>query len=113
MDPSLYVILDRAAARGRDLEEILEATIAGGCLMIQLREKEWPTGRLLPLAERLRERCRRAGVTFIVNDRVDLAVAVDADGVHLGQDDLPPHAARAILRTGMVLGRSTHSVAQA
>jgi thiamine-phosphate pyrophosphorylase len=65
------------------------------------------------LAERLRDRCRRAGVTFIVNDRVDLAVAVEADGIHLGQDDLPPRAARPLLRPGMVLGRSTHSVAQA
>jgi len=81
--------------------------------MIQLREKEWPSGRLLPLAERLRDRCRRAGATFIVNDRVDLAVAVGADGVHLGQDDLPPRAARPLLRPGMVLGRSTHSVGQA
>ena len=94
MDPSLYVILDRSASRGRDLEEILDATIAGGCRLIQLREKEWPSGRLLPLAERLRDRCRRAGVTFIVNDRVDLALAVGADGVHLGQDDLPVRAAR-------------------
>ena len=113
MDPSLYVILDRAAARGRDLEDILDATIAGGCRLIQLREKEWPSGRLLPLAERLRERCRRGSVTFIVNDRVDLAIAVGADGVHLGQDDLPTRAARPLLRPGMVLGRSTHSVAQA
>ena len=113
MDPSLYVILDRAATRGRDLEEILDATIAGGCRLIQLREKEWPSGRLLPLAERLRERCRRGSVTFIVNDRVDLAIAVGADGVHLGQDDLPTRAARPLLRPGMVLGRSTHSVAQA
>ena len=113
MDPSLYVILDRAATRGRDLEEILDATIAGGCRLIQLREKEWPSGRLLPLAERLRDRCRRGGVTFIVNDRVDLAIAVGADGVHLGQDDLPTRAARPLLRPGMVLGRSTHSVAQA
>ena len=113
MDPSLYVILDRAASRGRDLEEILEETIAGGCRMIQLREKEWPTGTLLPLAERLRDRCRRSGVTFIVNDRVDLAVAVEADGVHLGQDDLPSRSARPLLRPGMLLGRSTHSVVQA
>ena len=113
MDPSLYVILDRAASRGRDLEEILDATIAGGCRLIQLREKEWPSGRVLPLAERLSDRCRRAGVTFIVNDRVDLAIAVGADGVHLGQDDLPTRAARPLLRPGMVLGRSTHNVAQA
>lgn len=113
MDPSLYVILDRAAAGGRDLEAILEATLAGGCRTIQLREKEWPSGRLLPLAERLGERCRRAGATFIVNDRVDLALAAGADGVHLGQDDLPPRAARPLLRPGMLLGRSTHSLAEA
>jgi thiamine-phosphate pyrophosphorylase len=113
MDPSLYVVLDRIAAKGRSLEEILDAAISGGCRMVQLREKEWPSGRLLPLAERLRDRCRRASVTFIVNDRVDLAVAVGADGVHLGQDDLPVAAARPLLRRGMVLGRSTHSVAQA
>ena len=113
MDPTLYVILDRAASRGRDLEEVLEGAIAGGCRMVQLREKTWPSGRLLPLAERLRERCRHAGVTFIVNDRLDLALAVDADGVHLGQDDLPPRAARPLLRRPMQLGLSTHSVAQA
>src|SRR3989441_7048112 len=113
MDPSLYVVLDRRASGGRDLEEILDATIAGGCRMIQLREKEWPSGRLLPLAERLRERCAAAGATFIVNDRVDLAVAVGADGVHLGQDDLPARAARPLLRPGMILGLSTHSVEQA
>ena len=113
MDPTLYVVLDRQAARGRDLLEILEAAIAGGCRMVQLREKTWPSGRVLPLAERLRARCRKAGVTFIVNDRVDLALAVEADGVHLGQDDLPSRAARPLLRPGMLLGRSTHSVAQA
>lgn len=113
MDPTLYVILDRAAARGRDLEAILDATIEGGCRMIQFREKAWPSGRLLPLAERLAERCRRAGATFVVNDRVDLALAVGAAGVHLGQDDLPPRVARPLLRPGMLLGRSTHSLEQA
>ena len=113
MDPRLYVILDRAAARGRDLAALADATIAGGCRMIQLREKEWLSGRLLPLAERLRARCRAAGVTFIVNDRVDLALVLDADGVHLGQDDLPPRAARPLLRPGMILGVSTHGAEQA
>lgn len=113
MDVSLYVILDRAAARGRDLEAVLEATLAGGCRMIQLREKEWPSGRLLPLAERLRRRCADAGATFVINDRVDLGVAVGADGVHLGQHDLPPRAARPLLRRGMILGISTHDAAQA
>jgi len=113
MDPSLYVILDRAVARGRDLVELLDAAVAGGCRLVQLREKEWPSGRLLPLAERLRARCRAAGAIFIVNDRVDLALAVGADGVHLGQDDLPARAARPLLHPGMILGVSTHSVTQA
>src|SRR5207245_10881838 len=76
MDPTLYVVLDRTAARGRDLDDLLAAVIDGGCRMVQLREKDWPSGRVLPVARRLRERCGRAGVTFIVNDRVDLAVAV-------------------------------------
>ena len=112
-DPRLYVILDRAAARGRDLLTILDATLAGGCRLVQLREKEWPSGRLLPMAERLRDRCRAAGATFVVNDRLDLALALGADGVHLGQDDLPPAAARPLLRPGMILGLSTHSLEQA
>ena len=111
--PDLYVILDRAAARGRDLGEILAGAIAGGCRMVQLREKERPSGTLLPLAERLRARCREAGVAFVVNDRVDLALALDADGVHLGQEDLPPRLARPLLRAGMILGVSTHSIEQA
>ncbi|HXU91381.1 MAG TPA: thiamine phosphate synthase [Methylomirabilota bacterium] len=113
MDPSLYVVLDRVAARGRSLDELLAAVIDGGCRMVQLREKEWPSGRILPLAERLLARARRAGVTFVVNDRVDLALAVGADGVHLGQDDLPARLARPLLRPGMLLGISTHDVAQA
>ncbi|HXH84622.1 MAG TPA: thiamine phosphate synthase [Candidatus Tectomicrobia bacterium] len=112
MDPSVYVILDRGAAGGRSLEEILEGALAGGCRMVQLREKAWPSGRLLPLAIRLRARCAEAGATFIVNDRVDLALAADADGVHVGQDDLPPRAVRSLLRPGMILGVSTHSVEQ-
>jgi thiamine-phosphate diphosphorylase len=106
-------VLDRTASGGRDLDTILAAALAGGAEMIQLREKTWPSGTLFPLAERLRARCRAAGVPLIVNDRVDLAVALDADGVHLGQDDLPPAAARPLLKPGMILGLSTHSEAQA
>jgi thiamine-phosphate pyrophosphorylase len=111
--PRLYVILDRSVAGGRDLDPILAAVLAGGAEMIQLREKTWPSGTLFPMAQRLRARCRAAGVPFIVNDRVDVALAVDADGVHLGQDDLPPAAARPLLKPGMILGLSTHSVEQA
>ena len=109
----LYVVLDRTAAAGRELPAILEGALAGGARMIQLREKTLPSGTVFPLAQQLLARCRAAGVPFIVNDRVDLAVAVGADGVHLGQDDLPAAAARAMLKPGMILGLSTHSVAQA
>jgi len=111
--PDLYAILDRTAAAGRDLVPILDAVIAGGCRMVQLREKEWPSGKLLPLAERMRARCHAAGVTFVVNDRVDLALVLGADGIHLGQEDLPPQAVRPLLRSGMILGVSTHSIEQA
>jgi thiamine-phosphate pyrophosphorylase len=113
IDPALYVVLDRNAAGSCDLEDVLEACVAGGCRLVQLREKTWPPGRLLPLATRLRQRCRVTGVTFIVNDRVDLALALDADGVHLGQEDLPASLARPLLRPGMILGISTHSLEQA
>ncbi|HXH82728.1 MAG TPA: thiamine phosphate synthase [Candidatus Tectomicrobia bacterium] len=111
-DP-VYVILDRSVGRGRALEALLEAVIAGGGRLVQLREKEWSLAALWPVAERLRRRCREAGVTFIVNDRVDLALALEADGVHLGQDDLPGPLARRLLRPGMLLGLSTHDAAQA
>ena len=107
------MVLDRAGAGQRDLDGLLEAVIAGGGRMVQLREKTWESGRVLPMAERLRARCRAANVTFIVNDRVDLALVLDADGVHLGQDDLPALRARPLLKPGMILGVSTHSVEQA
>jgi thiamine-phosphate pyrophosphorylase len=109
----LYVILDRSVARGRALPELLEAVLAGGCRMVQLREKAMPLSELFPVAQVLRRRSREAGALFIVNDRADLALALDADGLHLGQDDLPGAAGRRLLRPGMILGVSTHDADQA
>jgi thiamine-phosphate diphosphorylase len=109
----LYAILDRSVAGGRDLPGLLDAILRGGCRLIQLREKTMPLAELLPLAERLAERCREARALFIVNDRADLALAAGADGLHVGQDDLPARRARALLRPGMVLGVSTHDPDQA
>jgi thiamine-phosphate pyrophosphorylase len=109
----LYVILDRSVARGRSLPELLEAVLAGGCRMVQLREKAMPLSELFPVAQVLRRRSREAGALFIVNDRADLARALDADGLHLGQDDLPGAAGRRLLRPGMILGVSTHDADQA
>jgi thiamine-phosphate pyrophosphorylase len=107
------VILDRGAAGGRELGPLLDAVLAGGCRLVQLREKSLPPVELYPLALALRRRCREAGCLFIVNDRVDLALAVEADGVHVGQDDLPAREARRLLRPGMLLGVSTHDEIQA
>ncbi len=109
----LYVILDRSVSRGRDLPELLEAVLGGGCRLVQLREKTMPLGDLLPLARRMAERCRQAGALFVVNDRADLALAADVGGLHVGQDDLPANAARRLLRPGMILGVSTHDEEQA
>jgi len=113
LDLDLYVILDRTAGRGRDLRKILDGVIAGGGRLVQYREKEWPSRRCLPLLEDLRQRAKQAGVSFVVNDRLDLALAVEADGLHLGQDDLPASVARRLLPSAMFLGVSTHSLAEA
>ena len=109
----LYVILDRTASHGRDLREILDGVIAGGGRLVQFREKEWPLRRCLPLLEDLRRRTRQAGIGLAVNDRLDLALAVEADGLHLGQDDLPASVARRLLPPSMFLGVSTHTGEQA
>jgi thiamine-phosphate pyrophosphorylase len=109
----LYVILDRGAAGGRALPPLLDAVLAGGCRTVQLREKSMPLIDLYPAALALRRRCREAGCLFIVNDLVDLALALEADGVHVGQEDLPARDARRILRPGMILGVSTHDEEQA
>jgi thiamine-phosphate pyrophosphorylase len=109
----LYVILDREAARDRDLAWLLEAVLAGGCRLVQLRDKGTPLAELYPVAQALGKRCRQAGALFVVNDRADLTLAVGAGGLHVGQDDLPAAAARGLLRPGMILGVSTHDAAQA
>lgn len=109
----LYAILDRSVARGRDLPGLLDAVLAGGCRLVQLREKTMPLDELLPLARRLARRCREAGALLIVNDRTDLALAAGADGLHVGQDDLPARQARGLLRPNMILGVSTHDPEQA
>lgn len=109
----LYAILDRSVAGGRDLPALLEAVLAGGGRLIQLREKTMPLAEVLPLARRLARRCREAGAVFIVNDRADLALAVGAHGLHVGQDDLPARDARALLPPPMILGVSTHDGPQA
>ena len=108
----LCVITDEKLS-GLRHREVAEQSLQGGTPMIQLRDKGGDLRYLYQEASAIRELCRRQGAVFIVNDRVDLAVGVEADGVHLGQEDLPPHLARPLLTRGMLLGISTHSVEEA
>jgi thiamine-phosphate pyrophosphorylase len=96
----------------RGLGPVVRAALSAGCPMVQLREKNVPDGRLLERARFLREWTRAAGALFIVNDRPDLAVLVDADGVHVGQEDLPAAEARRIVGSRRLVGVSTHNVEQ-
>ena len=105
----LYGITDERCSRGRSHLEVAEAAIRGGADVIQLRDKEAPGGRLYEVALSLRKLTRDAGIPFLVNDRLDVAMAVDADGVHLGQEDLPASAARRILGPGKLLGVSAET----
>ena len=92
-----------------DLEEFVAATIRGGVDVVQLREKHLEARALLARAELVRRVCVDSGVPFILNDRPDLALEAQADGVHVGQDDAPPALARRILGPDAIIGLSTHS----
>jgi thiamine-phosphate pyrophosphorylase len=109
----LYVITDERVGRGRSHLQIAEGAILGGADAIQLRDKEASGGRLFGVALGLRRLTREAKIPFIVNDRLDVAMAVDADGVHVGQDDLPASVARRILGPGKILGVSAETVEEA
>jgi thiamine-phosphate pyrophosphorylase len=109
----LCVITDTGQGSGRDHVEIARAALVGGAEMIQLRDKTGSLRELLPQACAIRLLCRSHGALFIVNDRLDLALAAEADGAHVGQEDLPAGEARRLLGPHRILGVSTHSVDQA
>lgn len=109
----LYVITDERLGRGRSHLEIAEAAIRGGADAIQLRDKTASSRRLYDIALPLRRLTREAGVPFIVNDRLDIALAADADGVHVGREDLPASVARRIMGPGKILGVSAETVEEA
>jgi thiamine-phosphate pyrophosphorylase len=92
---------------GRPLEEVVEEVVAAGAAAIQLRDKDAPPRRLLGLARRLRAVTARHGALLVVNDRLDVALAAGADGVHLGPGDVPVAAARRVVPDGFLLGHST------
>jgi len=112
--PGLYVIIDtQALIKGRSHIDVASQAIQGGAKTIQLRDKLQSKRELLPIAQQLRNLCAEHDVLFIVNDNLDLALATDADGLHLGQNDLPIGVARKLLPIDKILGCSTTTVNQA
>jgi thiamine-phosphate pyrophosphorylase len=93
--------------------ELAELAIAGGADTIQFRQKSGATREMIRVAEQMKDLCKKAGVTFMVNDRVDVAIASHADGVHLGQDDFPIPLARKLLGEGTIIGGSAGSMEEA
>jgi thiamine-phosphate pyrophosphorylase len=109
VDFSLYLITDRQQTGGRPLVDVVEAALKGGVRAVQLREKDLNTKELYELAFELRKLTRQHGARLIINDRADIALAVDADGVHLGNSSLPIYRVRALVGPRKLIGVSCHN----
>ncbi|MBI5747079.1 MAG: thiamine phosphate synthase [Nitrospirae bacterium] len=112
-DFDIYLITDRTKTDGRDLKDIIAEALRGGIRGVQLREKDLPTRGLLSLAAKLREITRKAGARLLINGRIDICLAVEADGVHIGKDSIPADIARGILGSNKIIGVSAHSLSEA
>ncbi|HLW59393.1 MAG TPA: thiamine phosphate synthase [bacterium] len=112
-DWRVYVIADALRSRGRSPREIAEAAIRGGATTVQLRMKDAPARQIVEAGREILPLCRAAGVAFVVNDRADVAMIVGADGVHVGQDDLPTREVRAMLGPEAVIGVSAATAEEA
>jgi thiamine-phosphate pyrophosphorylase len=110
LDFRLYLVTDRKQVAGGSLENALEKALLGGVRAVQLREKDLDIRELLDTAYSIREMTKKFGARLFINDRVDIALAVDADGVHLGHTGMPAYAARGMMPEVMFMGVSTHSV---
>ncbi|MBI5805526.1 thiamine phosphate synthase [candidate division TA06 bacterium] len=108
----LYPVTDQGLSLGRTDLEVLDGLISGGARIVQLREKHIAKKDFYHLAQAFRERTAKAGMLLIINDHLDVALACGADGVHLGQDDLPPAAAKE-LAPELIIGVSTHNLEEA
>ncbi len=108
VDLRLYAVLDPALGADRDPVRLLEAACRGGATLVQLRDKRYGAREVVALARRLKEVAARFGVPLVVNDRVDVALAAEAFGVHLGEEDMEPQDARRLLGDGPRIGVTVH-----
>ena len=109
-DLSLYLVTDRPLSLGRDIDWIVRQAVEGGCTIVQLREKDCDTREFVALAQELKRVLSPLGIPLIINDRLDVALAVDADGVHIGQSDMPYDIARRLLGPDKIIGLSVESM---
>lgn len=109
----LYAIIDSAYVRPEKVKETASALLSAGVKIIQLRAKDWEASEILKAAKLIKEAALQSGAIFILNDRIDLALLSKADGVHLGQDDIPIKDARRLLGEGSIIGISTHNPEEA
>ena len=112
-ETDIYALTDSKFARGRSVEEQARALLGAGVKILQYREKHAKAGVMLDECRLLARLCREAGACFIVNDHIDIALLVDADGVHIGQDDLPISEVRRLVGPDKIIGLSTHCPEQA
>lgn len=113
IDFDLYLISDRHQTAGRPLHAVLDAALRGGVRAVQVREKDLAPRELYPLAWELRQLTRQHGARLLINDRIDIALAVQADGVHLATTSLPVAVARQMLGSEALIGVSTHNLVEA
>jgi thiamine-phosphate pyrophosphorylase len=112
-DLSLYLVTDRDLSMGRSLEEIVEEAVKGGITMLQLREKNTSTADFYKIACSLKNLLKGHNIPLIINDRLDIAIASDADGLHIGQSDMPYSVVRKILGKDKIIGLSVETIEQA
>lgn len=113
LDVSLYLVTDRDLIKNRSMEEAIEEAIQGGASIVQLREKDCSSLDFYNVAIEVKKVTDKYNVPLIINDRIDIALAVDAAGVHLGQGDLPCKKAREIMPKGKIIGVSAHNLEEA
>ena len=112
-DYSLYLVTDRTDKTEKEFLNIIEESIKGGVTLIQLREKTASTQEFYNIANKVKEITKKYNVPLIINDRIDIALAIDADGVHVGQDDMPTQIARKLIGPNKILGVSAHTLEEA
>ena len=113
IDLSLYLVTDRKCLKNKDLKSAIEEAILGGVTLVQLREKSSDSLELFNIAKEVKKITDKHNIPLIIDDRIDIAMAVDAAGVHLGQEDIPCNVARKILGSDKIIGVSAHNIKEA